>query len=666
MNFMKTKKTSVITVLAVLIASILLVSMYKQAEGMMWGFDDFINLRNLTEVSSYSGLIDFIFGGTAGPGGRFLSLITFVANYDDWPGNPWGFAWTTLCLHICNALLVFLLSQKLFLREKSLACAAMPIAVLTACAWMLLPIHASGILLPVQRMTHVSAFFMLSTLYGYALIREQQTQIPSLAGMAVLSLWVFIGSGLAFFSKENGVTVITLVAIIEIFFFRDDNRSQEKNISIHSWQRKLWFTWIILAATGIAILLLLFLLRSWDGIQANYQYARDFSLAERLASQAVILWEYIRQTLIPRAALLGPYHDGHAIYSWGMWQPYFALFAWIGLLALGYKMYRTGASSGIRFTGKYLLFAIVWYMACHQVESTFIPLELYFEHRNYLAVLGIIFALAASAGYLVIHTPTSRKWAPALISLLAIYQIFPLQQITSLWGNPLLANEIWQINHPSSARAVQAVMNDLISFKFENAAFKLGDKFVQENGDLSVAIQLAALRCNHKEADANSQLESFNRARALIPHIRKPAGVTTGLASLGRSVRDGNCSSINLKDYKNFLTELLQNEKIQNYHKVRHHVLYELALVELKLEDIDAYTIHAQQSFFDFPAVSLGEAIALELFRAGRFQESKQWLETMIEKAPNNLIKESWEIRLHSLREALENISQIEDDSTDE
>ena len=64
--------------------------------------------------------------------------------------------------------------------------------------------------------------------------------------------------------------------------------------------------------------------------------------------------------------------------------------------------------------------------------------------------------------------------------------------------------------------------------------------------------------------------------------------------------------------------------------------------------------------------MSLGEAIALELFRAGRFQESKQWLETMIEKAPNNLIKESWEIRLHSLREALENISQIEDDSADE
>ena len=75
----------------------------------MWGFDDYINLKGLSEVSSRPGLIDFVFGGHAGPGGRFISLASFVANYQDWPSNPWGFARLTLILHALNGALLFLL-----------------------------------------------------------------------------------------------------------------------------------------------------------------------------------------------------------------------------------------------------------------------------------------------------------------------------------------------------------------------------------------------------------------------------------------------------------------------------------------------------------------------------------------------------------------------------
>ena len=60
----------------------------------------------------------------------------------------------------------------------------------------------------------------------------------------------------------------------------------------------------------------------------------------------------------------------------------------------------------------------------------------------------------------------------------------------------------------------------------------------------------------------------------------------------------------------------------------------------------------------------MGEAIALELFRAGRADESARWIDTMMEKAPNGLIRDSWQARLQSLQNALRAIQQMHQEDT--
>ena len=643
------------------IIAVLLILLYGQAQGMMWGFDDYINLKGLSEVSSRPGLIDFVFGGHAGPGGRFISLASFVANYQDWPNNPWGFARLTLILHALNGALLFLLLRRLLMQEPTLSTVAAQVALLAAGIWLLLPIHASSILLPVQRMTHVSAFFMLITLYGYAVLRGRQSRIPTLAGMLLLSIWVLMGTVLAYFSKENGITVVTLVALLEIFFF--GGAGLLRGQLADGWRTRLWKTWLILAAVGITVLLLAYLWWVWAGAQATYRYTRDFSLSERLATQAVISWEYLRQTLIPRGALLGPYQDDHAIYSWAKAQPYLALLAWAGLMGLAVGMYKRGPSQGIRLAGKYLLFAILWYAACHQIESTVVPLELYFEHRNYLAVIGIALGIAVLLGYVALYLKASRTWVMGLAGLVAAYQIFTLQQITSLWGKPALANEMWHIHHPGSTRATQAILNSLIYYGFDDAAFKIAEQFVREQKNIDVAIGILPQLCTRGKSETRQQ-EMWKNAQDLVAYIKKPAGVATGLANLGKMVRDGKCSAISIASYKDWLEALLNNEKIKTFTRVRHHVLYELALVNMQMDDWDAYTRHAQQAFFDFPSISMGEAIALELFRAGRADESARWIDTMMEKAPNGLIRDSWQARLQSLQNALRAIQQMHQEDT--
>jgi hypothetical protein len=367
------KKFGVISSAILLVLSFLFVFfyIYKQAVGLTWQFDDYINLKDLSEVNSTQGLHNFIFGGVAGPTGRPISLLTFLTNYNDWINNdPWGFVETTLIWHLLNTSLVFLLVFNIAKIHIKNINQCYLFAAIVAMIWAILPIHASANLIPIQRMTHVSAFFMLSTLLGYVYFRTHLSskQSPILNLILVIG-WVIIGTIFAVYSKENGAVVITMIALLELFFLR--------HIAYPAYP-KLWKLGIYSALLIVPIFMLLYLAKNWVGINHHFEFYRDRSLADHLATQVIILWEYLRQITLPRAALLGPFHDGHTVYHWTMWQPYAALTAWMVTIFVGwkYKAYTLG---------KFLLFALLWYFAAHQIESSIIPLELYFEHRNYLA-----------------------------------------------------------------------------------------------------------------------------------------------------------------------------------------------------------------------------------------------------------------------------------------
>lgn len=632
-----------ILITAIVIAFLL----YKQAEGMMWGFDDYINLRGLADVSSRDGLIDFLFGGVAGPGGRVISLLTFLANYADWPVNPWGFSETTLILHCINGMLVFLFVQRLYQKDSVLSNLSSYMSALGAILWLLLPIHASGILLPVQRMTHVSAFFVLLTLYGYVLVRNKNApSIPSVLNIFFISALLFIGGSLAYFSKENGVMVATLVALVEFFFFFD----------IKSWssarggRRMLWVTWLSIAGLLVTLLLFVHLYSGWDGIQNNYKFNRDFSLSERLASESIILWEYMRQSFLPRTFLLGPYHDGHPVYSWSMFLPYVATAAWSAVIGGGIFLYFHVKNEFQRNIIKYALFAIFWFLCCHQIESTFIPLELYFEHRNYLAVLGFCFLLI----YILfgLFKFSDKRIIVVLFGVLYFaFIIITLQQITKLWGSPFIANEVWRISNPGSTRAQQSAVNDLLTHNRADEAFRVANNFIERTRSIDLAIQMIPKVCQF--SSIKEQALAFSRVEVLADSVSKPSGISTGLASLGDAVRQGRCEGISSQEYKKFLYKLLLNKSVSGYSPIRHHVHYEIALMEKEVGNVSGYVEYAKKAFFDFPSLSIGEAIAITLFREKKPRDAIAWIDELMQNTPNGMMREAWGIRLQSLKNAL-------------
>lgn len=619
--------------------------LYWQARGMMWGFDDSINLSGLAAVSNPSGFANFVLGGIAGPLGRPLSLLSFLANYADWPGNPWGFARLSLLLHGINALLVFLLTSRLAQRLPKRSLTSVWIAALATVLWLLMPIHTSGILLPVQRMTHLSAFFSLVTFVGFVMLRG--VGVPSLPRMFGLGLWVSAGTLLAMLAKENGVTTLTLIALVEIAFFRQEWEGEGK---------RLWTAWVTLALVCVPAMLLWLLNANWHDFQDAFAFNRGYTLPDRLATQAVISWDYLRQTLLPRAALLGPYHDDYPIYTWASLAPWLSIAAWIGLLAAGWRMVRS-VGEDARLLGRCLLLAIAWYWACHQVESTFIPLENYFEHRNYLAVLGMCLLLAVAVSVWMCRI--ARRGAPlAILAVFLAFQIFNLQQLTALWGRPILANELWFTHHERSVRAFQAHNADVIALGEVDRALKNVDAFVSINQNIDVAIQFFPARCKFRPRQVS---EDFSVLESLVAEIRQPAGIATGLGSLGRAIREGDCHAVGLVRYRSFLTSLLANRNVNGYTRVRHHVNYEAALTAMALDDFDVYLEHAKQAFFDFPSISIGQLIAADLFRHERIDEAIEWTRVVESHAPNAVARQSWIGQMNNQRDALFQIRQMLD-----
>ena len=98
-----------------------------------------------------------------------------------------------------------------------------------------------------------------------------------------------------------------------------------------------------------------------------------------------MLWIYLSKAVLGMSSQLGIYQYPPTV-SRSLLSPTTLLscIAWLTLLI-----------AAIRWRRRYPLFAVsvLWYLAGHVIESTIVPLELYFEHRNYIPIIGPLFGL---------------------------------------------------------------------------------------------------------------------------------------------------------------------------------------------------------------------------------------------------------------------------------
>ena len=396
--------------------------------------DDYENLRvlkQLDENPEYAG--DVIWGNNSGPLGRPVAMASFVYERLYFDGGIAGQKRFNLALHLINSLLVLLLAQQL-LSAAGLARSWMPAAI-ASCLWLSSPLLLSTTLYVVQRMTLLASLFMFTSMLCFlrGRIRAGNERVALAWYLAAL-----LSAAVAAYAKETGLLVIPMVVAIELLVFSRRYGSDE--------HKRLLL--LGLAGAGLVLLLAVFSSGWWlDWLTTQYA-RRDYSLGERVLTQFRVLWDYVAQLLAPEPARMGLYQDDIQV-SRGLVSPRVTLAALLGWLLI---IASVVAGFVLRRWTLPLLGAALFLIG-HAMESTVLPLELYFEHRNYLPSFGLWFGLAAAGLVACNRLPALRGWAVMLAGVLLIRNVMLLASQAVVWSNPYLIHIDAVNHHPGSLRA---------------------------------------------------------------------------------------------------------------------------------------------------------------------------------------------------------------------
>lgn len=441
---MNSSGKSMAMVLVLVLFGVLLAAafaIYSPGLNGIFMLDDHPNLRDLgrhLNLPVTERLFEFVFSGTSGVTGRPLSMASFLINDYAWPTDPRPFKYTNVMLHLVNGALVFWLAGLLVESVRGLSAFQKTfVALATAAVWLLHPFNISAVLYVVQRMAELATLFTLAGLVCYVKGRRLSVTRPG-AGFGLMSAGIIVGGGLGVLSKENAVLLPVYVAVVEYTLLRPHGLPAPPR----------WRPWAMLFVGAPILGLVGWHILNFDRITNNYAI-RPFTLIERLLTQTRVLWDYAGNILVPRRFGTGVFHDDFAI-SHSLFEPWTTALAVAALIAL------TGLAWRLRKRAPLLTFAVCWFLGGHALESGVWPLELYFEHRNYLPMFGPLLALM----YGLTQIPASlRKFGYVAAVLLIGLSALATWQNSSLWGKPVLMAEVWAEEHPRSPRAQQFSAN---------------------------------------------------------------------------------------------------------------------------------------------------------------------------------------------------------------
>lgn len=400
-------------------------------------FDDFVNLDALGKrgtINSWPAFWRYITSGAADPIGRPLSLLAFLIDARDWPAAPAAFLRTNVLLHLFNGALVFALLRQLGRHVDGHGTRTDAVALLGTGLWLLHPLLVSTTLYVVQREAMLPATFVLIGLLAWIHGRQIHATNP-LAGALWMLTGIGAGTALAILSKANGVLLPLLALVLETTVLRAGDGEAAAAVA----RRLRWWRGGLLVLPSL--LVVAWLIHAMPGLHADLP-TRSWTLAERILTQPRVLLDYLHLLLVPRVLSTGLYNDSYVV-STGLLQPASTLPALLAVAAL------LGISLVLRRQLPVLSAGLLFWFAGHLLESSVVPLELYFEHRNYLPAMLLFWPIARAL----------CRWrvAPALPVVLALAILTLLAAATwqraTLWGQPQQLAWLWAQQNPDSPRS---------------------------------------------------------------------------------------------------------------------------------------------------------------------------------------------------------------------
>lgn len=576
-------------------------------------FDDIPNLAPLANhphLPFWERVQLFLVQGDAGPTGRPVSLLSFFLNDNTWPSQPTVFRITNLLLHCLNGLLVMLLAFKLSQLLGTKQRASLLIAVTTALFWSLHPIQINAVAYIIQRMTELSALFslaaMITYLYGRCQLKHSiwQGYLLMTSGMVIFGL-------LGLFSKENAVLSPVFMLVLELTLLQ--SKQPITHITFQLWR------WLILGIPTLVIF--------WYLLQAGLvgYDARVFSLSERLLTQTRVVSDYLIQILLPNLSGSGLFHDDYPI-SHSILTPPQTLVALLTILGL--------FSSSLLLARRYPLysFAVLWFFAGHLIESTTIPLELYFEHRNYLPLFGPAFAITYAIW--TYHGQGKKMLRFGLGGFILILSFLTWQQAW-LWGNPATATAVWLAENPNSKRAIEAHVAVLTQKQdFATAQVILQQALQRYPNDSILTTDYWRLLCQFQQITPD-RLEQMVIQAA---YFQYQAPMMTNLEHLVQATQKQACLPLEPARMSRILHTLVENPNIKERFAL--HLLHLwLGQLYAQTRQLDLTIKHLDQAFRYRQRIEIPIQQAIYLISAGLLTDAQEYLQrakTMLATQPTS------------------------------
>ena len=402
--------------------------------------DDTPNLAPLQRwMDGQAGMLELILGNTSGSLGRPVSMLTLWFSAATGGMHPFPFKLGNLLIHLLCGWAGWQMLRRLLDQDPRLATRASLVAAALAGLWLLHPINVSTVLYAVQRMAQLSTLFVLLAVWMY--VRGRQQLIEGHARAALIRLFVLFPLLLlaGLFSKENAAVAPALCLVVELAYFSRQPRSGHALPTFYA-------AFLLLPALA-AIAIMVAMPDTLFGLYAT----RDFTMLERLLSQPRALMEYLGLVFWPRGGMMGVFVDDFVV-STGLLSPASTLLAIVALLAI------SGIAIAMRRQAPSVFAGWFFFLVAHGVESTLLPLELYFEHRNYLPLFGLLLASAGLLAWLLDKLakpePVRERIGLALPAVAAVALAAITWQQVQVWKSmdSIVAQAL--ANRPGSLRAV--------------------------------------------------------------------------------------------------------------------------------------------------------------------------------------------------------------------
>jgi tetratricopeptide (TPR) repeat protein len=346
-------------------------------------------------------------------------------------------------------------------------------------AWLLHPLFVSTTLYIVQREAMLPATFTLVGILVWIAAREALARGRLKRGLIGMACAAWLCTAFAVLSKANGALLPLLLLLVEWIVLAPRRPMPDANMQ--RWYKRAVTIFLILPGA----LVLAYLLSLFPGAIHGTAAVRGWTIGERLLIEARVVTDYLRLLVVPHAHSSGLFNDAFQV-STGWLHPASTIPCMILILAL------IGAGFALRKKHPAIALALLFYFTAQLMESGWIPLELYYEHRNYLPAMLLFWPIGIGLARPGILRGVRIACAiGVLITLSAL-----TWQRATLWGDGFRQAQVWAAINPASARAqANAALYDLSHDRPRLAAARLRLSLAKHPEDIQAPINLISAEC---------------------------------------------------------------------------------------------------------------------------------------------------------------------------